>query len=210
MCFCATGSFAASGVLAAVGLVTLSVARPDELVVAATPLIFALQQLIEGFQWMVPHPGWWSMVLGYGFLIFAFPFWPAFVSFAVFSYERNPRRKRILRWLAAIGAFISVALIWILYTQPLTITMHPNGVEYSIHSPLQLFGVMLYLLAVCGSLLVSSHRSIQWLGVASVASALGSWIVFQQTFFSTWCFFAAILSVFVFFIVKRKRPERKR
>jgi len=49
MCFSATASFSAGAILLGLGTLTLkSARRPRELVLAAIPLLFAIQQLIEG------------------------------------------------------------------------------------------------------------------------------------------------------------------
>jgi len=53
MCFSATASFVASGVIGAVGIATLThVRQPRAIPFAALPLLFALHQMIEGFVWL--------------------------------------------------------------------------------------------------------------------------------------------------------------
>ena len=53
MCFSATANFVGSGVLGAVGVVTLTrVKHQRELVFASLPLLFAIHQFIEGFVWL--------------------------------------------------------------------------------------------------------------------------------------------------------------
>ena len=52
MCFSATASFSAGGVLLGLGMLTLKLAsRPRELPFAAIPRLFAIQQLNEGVIW---------------------------------------------------------------------------------------------------------------------------------------------------------------
>lgn len=205
MCFCASGSFAASGALAVVGAVTLGVARREERLIAAIPLIFAAQQAIEGMQWLTPHPSPTSLALGYGFLVFAFVFWPAYVPIAAYRVEHDRGRRRILRWLIGVGALTSLVLVWVMVTQPLQIQMHPLGIAYLINRPFGWFGTLWYAAATCGSLLASSHRQLRWFGAAALVSAMLSLIIYDASFISVWCFFAAILSVLVFFYVSRKR-----
>jgi hypothetical protein len=209
MCFSAGGSFAASGVLTLAGAACLHYAPKRERMLAAVPLIFAIQQAIEGFQWLAPHPSVCSSALGYGFLIFAFFFWPAFVSIATYRVEQRPMRRRVLLWFAGIGALISCALLWILLSQPLNIQLHPFGIRYVIFSPLGYIGGAMYLIATCGSLLVSSRRSFQWLGIVGAASALLTELVFQSSFISVWCFFSALLSLYILVLVSRKRPANE-
>jgi len=53
MCFSATASFSAGAVLRGIGALTLKAARrPCEWPFAAIPLLFAIQQLIEGMIWL--------------------------------------------------------------------------------------------------------------------------------------------------------------
>jgi hypothetical protein len=53
VCFSATANFVGSGVLAAVGVVTLThVKHRRELLFATLPILFAIHQFIEGFVWL--------------------------------------------------------------------------------------------------------------------------------------------------------------
>ena len=53
MCFSATANFVGSGVLGAVGVVTLTrVKHRRELLFASLPVLFAIHQFIEGFVWL--------------------------------------------------------------------------------------------------------------------------------------------------------------
>src|SRR5580658_353651 len=53
VCFSATANFVGSGVLGAVGIVTLTkVKHRRELLFAALPVLFAIHQFIEGFVWL--------------------------------------------------------------------------------------------------------------------------------------------------------------
>jgi len=53
MCFSAAANFGGSGVLATVGVVTLTrVKHRRELLFASLPTLFAIHQFIEGFVWL--------------------------------------------------------------------------------------------------------------------------------------------------------------
>ena len=53
MCFSATASFSAASITAVIGIATLrQVKHPRELLLAAMPLLFAVQQAIEGALWV--------------------------------------------------------------------------------------------------------------------------------------------------------------
>jgi hypothetical protein len=58
MCFSAPASFITAGITGAIGVVALTrINEPRELPLAGTPLLFALQQGIEGLLWLkLPLP----------------------------------------------------------------------------------------------------------------------------------------------------------
>ena len=111
MCFSATASFVTAGTTAIIGVVALTRANgPRELPLAATPILFALQQGIEGLLWLdlpVAPDGPLSTGLTLLYLFFAEVFWPIFVPIAVLLVEpevcavvvRNQVAARIFRQL---------------------------------------------------------------------------------------------------------------
>jgi hypothetical protein len=93
MCFSATASFSAAGILALAGAVTLSKARDvRERPLAAVPLVFALQQGIEGLLWRtVPAGHQAGRTLATSFAILAMVFWPVFIPLAVDWRRRSTK-----------------------------------------------------------------------------------------------------------------------
>ena len=201
MCFCASASFAASGGLAVVGGATLYKSTKSNRLIAMVPMLFAVQQFIEGWQWLAAHPSPASLQLGYAFLFFAFLLWPFYIPLAVSQIEKYPLRKRTLEVLAGIGAVGALALLFMMVTQPLIINILPRGIDYRIAVPFDWFGVLLYVAVTCGSLFISSHRMMRWFGTAAIVSAGLSFWIYRETFTSVWCFFADILSVSIYFFI---------
>lgn len=211
MCFCATASFAAGGGLAVVGAASVSIAKKDARLLAFIPLLFGIQQLIEGGQWIVPHPSEQSLLLGYAYLFFAFLIWPILIPMAVYRLEKNPWRKQLLKWFVAAGAVTTFGLMVTLYTQPLVIHILPKGIDYHVWPPLTGFSIFWYVATVCGSLLVSSEKRIRWLGLAVLLSSAFTIWIFLETFTSVWCFFAAIFSAWIYlflFAFNKNRTKR--
>ena len=62
-----------------------------------------------------------------------------------------------------------------------------------------------YVLATCASSLLSSHRAIRLFGVATLVSLTAAAAFYATWFISVWCFFAAVLSIFV--LLYFVRPE---
>ena len=82
MCFSATASFVTAGVIAVIGVVSLSRARdPRTLPLATIPVVFAVQQGIEGLLWLnLPFApdGSISTALTFLYLFTAQVFWPVY------------------------------------------------------------------------------------------------------------------------------------
>lgn len=85
MCFSATASFLTAAALLPIGLETLRLARqrsPRLLPLAATPLLFAAQQAVEGWLWLGQRgmaPVAVVMPAAITYLGFAFALWPVWL-----------------------------------------------------------------------------------------------------------------------------------
>jgi len=202
MCFSAGASFVASGALGGAGLVTISKTKRFR-AIALIPVLFSVQQFTEGLQWLSPHPSQLSLVLGYIFLFFAYLFWPIYIPFAARSVEPSPKRRKLLFGFIIAGSIITAYLLAALLTQPLSVSLMERSVDYQLYLPLRATGLVWYLIVVCGSLFLSSHRFLKLFGALALFMALVSYIIFLQTFTSVWCFFGAVLSLFLVFGIKR-------
>jgi hypothetical protein len=61
----------------------------------------------------------------------------------------------------------------------------------------------LYILATCGALLLSTHRVVRTYGVLNIVVLTIVQIVKEYAFASVWCFYAAIMSVMIYWQFKR-------
>ncbi len=202
MCFSATASFVASGGLAVLGGASLVAAKKKDKIIAAIPFIFAIQQFFEGIQWLHIGEGSSSLYAGYGFLLFAFVIWPLYVPISVFILDK--RKRNVLSIFILIGAIVALYFIWLIPSQPLFINNFYSSINYSFVFPFGGFINILYMLAIFGPLLISSHHIFKWYGVVIVFGAIASWLFFAVTFTSVWCFFAAIVSSMFFVYLKLK------
>ncbi len=191
MCFSASASFIAGGGLAALGGASLVVAKKENKLLATFPLLFGIQQISEGFQWLNLNAGTNSHAAGHLFLFFALIIWPLYVPIFVYLLDK----KRILKWFMLLGATTALYFSWLMLTETIVISKVNACIRYSFNSPLEDPIFFLYLTAIFGSLLISSHKAFRWYGAAALISAAVSWIFFTMAFTSVWCFFAAILSV---------------
>ncbi len=215
MCFSATASFVSGSLLVPVGLHTLDLARRRDrryLPLATFPLLFGIQQLIEGGLWLsLAGPTWFgTTAAALGFLAFAYFLWPALVPFAACSIEERAGRRRVFAVLAVAGFLFGASLYLPLLLNPEWISVTISGgsilyrpaLIYDGHLPREAVRIV-YAVIVSAPLLFSSVGSVRGFGGLVVLSVIGSAIVFAHAFVSVWCYFAAILSLAVVVIVWR-------
>src|SRR3990167_9278061 len=210
MCFSATASFTASAVLGAVGIASLKqVKKKEDSLLAAIPLLFAVQQFFEGLIWIFPDRGVVTLVFGYIFLFFAFLLWPTYVPLAAWAHEKDLKRRSILRWFMVFGAFGTFYLFVTLMTQSLVVQIIDRHVCYLVDLPYHVSGVIFYVTVTVGAFLLSSKRFLQLFGLLTLFSAGVSLKFYEQAFTSVWCFFAALLSFILYFYLRKQNASKK-
>ncbi|MEO8119752.1 MAG: DUF6629 family protein [Rhodoferax sp.] len=211
MCFSATASFSAGALLLGIGTLTLkSASRPRELVFAAIPLLFAIQQLSEGVIWLtfryeVPLL---NAVMTHVYSFFSHVLWPVYIPVAVLLIEPPGQRRRALRALVAGGLAVGAYLLYFLVAFP--VVSRPTGQHIEYVSP-HFFAattMTLYLLSTTVSPILSTHHKVKVFGVLALLSFAAAYFFYATWFISVWCFFAAILSGTVFLHLVRHRDER--
>lgn len=84
MCFSATASLIAGGTLSTVGVLTISQAKTKkELPFASIPLLFGIQQLIEGAVWLSFSNSALNSISTYAYSMFSHVLWPIFVPASI-------------------------------------------------------------------------------------------------------------------------------
>ena len=201
MCFSATASFAAGGLLLGLGVLTIkSVRQPRELPFAAIPLLFAIQQLSEGAIWLTftYEAPLINTILTYFYTFFSHVLWPIYVPIAVLMMEPPGRSHWALFTFVAAGIGVGAYLLYILIAFPVVSRPIGNHVEYLSPHFFAALTMTLYLLSTTVSLLLSSHRAVKFFGLLAVLSFGAAYYVYARWFISVWCFFAALLSVVVY------------
>lgn len=205
MCFSAGASFAAGAGLAIIGGASLKVGRGEEKIIAFIPIAFAIQQVLEGIQWLALGRGCTSFFSGYGFLFFALIFWPIYVPFAVYILDK--KKRKILRWFVVLGACLASFFVFLLLTEPLAIFSVNQSISYNFKIPFDYLATLLYMSVIILPLLLSSHHMFRLLALAVAFLGLFATFFFFETFISVWCFFSAIISMLCYFYLKRKTPH---
>jgi hypothetical protein len=140
----------------------------------------------------------------YVFLIMADFLWPMMIPLAVLFMEENQKRKKIL-WALFIGG-ISVSLYYAFCLLSFNIYPQISGyhILYKTDFPqsLSMIAFAIYLIVTITPLFVSSIKRTHLLGVLMFLSCLVTAIFFRQYLTSVWCFFAALISGVIYWILR--------
>ncbi|HUO93871.1 MAG TPA: DUF6629 family protein [Rhizomicrobium sp.] len=199
MCFSATASFTAATFVMTAGLFTLSRAtRMRDLPLAGVPLLFGVQQAIEGALWLaLPHPADAGLILLFanGFALIALVVWPLYSPVAAALAEDDARRRALIWWLLPFGAAFALYSGLDIARHPYHAVLAAHSLCYINDSPYPTFALGPYVLATCGGFLLSTHRALRLFGMIVTAGLGVSLAFFLADLVSTWCFFAAAASV---------------
>ena len=212
MCFSATANFVGSGVLGAVGVVTLTkVKHRRELLFAALPMLFAVHQFMEGFVWLgldgilspaVAHD------MGAAFMLYAQGLLPFLLPLSVLLFEPNAKsRSRMLPFLV-LGGATTLYILWALTAFPLQLYVRGNSIVYINQATNNTAVAVLYVIATCGSLFFSKIKMMVIFGAANLAIVLVVMEVKRYAFTSLWCAYAAVASVIILAFFWRSHRER--
>jgi len=201
MCFSATANFVGSGVLAAVGVATLTrVKHRRELLFASLPTLFAVHQFIEGFVWLgldgvlsqnVVHN------MGAAFMLYAQGLLPFVLPLSVLLFEPDKASRRRMRPFLALGTLTALYIMWALTAYPTQVFVRGNSIVYINPATNNTIVAALYLIVTCGSLLLSKVPDMIIFGIANVVILVTVFIVKSYAFTSLWCAYAAVASVII-------------
>lgn len=212
MCFSAEASFTAGAVLLIVGAATVRRARTrSELPYAWIPVLFGIQQLLEGALWLTfpNHAPLLNSVLTHAYSFFSHVLWPIYVPLAALALETVPWRRLALTVIAIAGSSVGLYLLATLFTLPIVATVNGQHIAYESPHFYALAAMSLYLLGTCASLMFSSHARVVAFGVAAFVSAVVAYAFYAVWFISVWCLFAGVLSVIVFLYFSDPRPATR-
>lgn len=201
MCFSATANFVGSGVLGAVGVVTLTkVKHRRELLFASLPMLFAVHQFIEGFVWLgldgilspaVAHN------MGAAFVLYAQGLLPFLMPLSIMLFEQTRARRRTMLPFVILGTLLTLYMLWGLSAYPLQVSVLGNSIVYVNYATNMTWVAVLYVIATCGSLFFSKVRAMVLFGAANLIILLTVMAVKRYAFTSLWCAYAAVASVII-------------
>ena len=215
MCFSPQADLAGGLVICAIGVDAARHVRRrrDVLLVACIPMLLGIHQLIEALVWWWLRgyvPGVIGRVALWAYLLIAFVVLPVFVPLAVIALEPTRRRKQLMVPFAVLGAVIAGVLLAAMIRGPVGVKLAPYHLSYSIRISDGLVIVGLYVVAVCGPLLVSGYRNVALFGVVNLVAVI---IIARLTiagFASVWCGWAAVSSAAITLHCRVARPHAHR
>jgi hypothetical protein len=230
MCFSAPASFVSSAALIPAGVYCVSIAiRKDHshLPLAAIPFFFGVQQFCEGLVWVGfdRHDAILVQRASVAYLFFAIALWPFWIPL---SFLCTDTRKKMRLFL---GLLMFISLAWTGYFLPMLLEpqrwvapeVHHHSIRYetavrpgdAIASPV--VWSLSYLLVVAIPLFVGAYRwqdnprgkllSLAGVFVLVASFALSSYW-FWYAFTSIWCFFAALVSLFLCYVFSQLADTR--
>jgi hypothetical protein len=215
MCFSAAANFTGSGVLGAVGVVTLTkVKHRRELLFASLPILFAVHQFIEGFVWLgldgtlsarVTHD------MAAAFVLYAQGLLPFLLPLSVLFFEADAKSRRRMLPFLYVGTLTTLYILWALIAYPLQVYVQSNSIVYINAATNNTAVAVFYVVATCGSLLFSKVKDMVLFGIANLAILLAVMAVKRYAFTSLWCAYAAVASVIIlayFWKTAKIRPFR--
>jgi hypothetical protein len=207
MCFSAGASFAGGAIIAATGVVTIQKVRePSWMLFASIPLLFGLQQFSEGVIWLTLRSGGYETLqfaVTIIFLILALIVWPVMMPLSVMIIEPLKSRKRILIAFLAAGAMVSLYYAFCMFSYEFYPAIESHHIQYKGEWPRSLKNpvFIVYVIATIPPLFVSSIKRMWIMGILIFLSVLVTGIFYKEYLTSVWCFFAALISVVIYWIL---------
>ena len=216
MCFSASVSYSASAVLLAAGVYavhrTRSLPVPYRLL-ALVPLFFGLQQGFEGRVWQELDAGRADAAVPFaiGFHFFSHFLWLWWFPLCSVLLEPGRIRRRVFLGLGIFGAVAGGLVYYVILTHPelMTVAVREYSIVYRVTSPYEgpvsvpIPASALYAVIVLVPLLFSSQRHLRIFGgLVSLSVVLAS-ISYGYAFVSVWCFFVAVLALYLVYMIHR-------
>lgn len=214
MCFSPEGDLAAGVIVTAIGVDACRHlgGRRSHLLLAVTPLILGAHQLDESLVWWtlrgdLPHTV--GRVAMWIYLVVALMVVPVLVPAAILRLEPTRRRRWAIAPFLALGIAVACVLLVAMLHGPVTAALGRYHVAYSINLRNGILVVGLYVVATCGSLLVSGYRHVFVFGVANLVAVVILARLTADGFASLWCFYAAVTSGAISLHMRYAKPHRE-
>lgn len=207
MCFSASASFGAGALLTGIYVASKRKATsPSQNYFVSIPLIFAIQQVTEGFVWLsLTGSAYASMqqVATYLFLFIAQVVWPIWVPYSILKLQPKEQRRRSENILVIAGAIVSLYNGYCLLNYTVEAQIIEHHISYKQNYPEAILPYIgfLYLAATIFPPFLSRISGMRLLGTSVLISYLITTLFYVHASVSVWCFFASIISVAIYAIM---------
>ena len=220
MCFSAEASFISAAILVPVGLYclkkTVHMDKPYW-TFSLLPMVFGIQQAFEGGVWWALDANEAEILRlsALGFLFISHFFWLVWIPVSSYFTETIQKRRAVFLSIAGAGFVFSATMFppFLFYPDWISVSMVDRSIIYQTtliyddYIPRYII-TGIYMLIVMIPLLLSSDQYHRMLGILILFSAAVTILFFNIAFISVWCYFAAVISLFVYYMtVKLKGTE---
>lgn len=209
MCWSPGADAVAGAVVASVGVVTLAGARRGrDRVLGALPLLLGVHQLVEAVVWLQTQgrvSAGWGRAAVYVWAVIAFVVLPVLVPVGVLVADGGRGRRGSVWVCAGVGVVVSVLMAVQIGVRGVSAQARGHVLEYGVGLGTWVGCVLVggYLVATLGAPLLSGDRFLRFFGVVAAVGAAGCAVAWRLAFASTWCAFAAVVSVLLLVWVRR-------
>lgn len=217
MCFSATASFIAATALvptSAYGINRSLKYCPKYILMAITVVAFAIQQVLEGFIWLnINTNEELTITLAKAFLFFSHFYWPIAMPLKAFFTENNKTKKKIYLITSCIAAIFAAFLYFPLLEEgKVLVQIVHNSIQYKMdvfydaYVSRKVTGVI-YALFIIVPLITSTDKHMKRFGWVIILAGLPTYFFYYYAYTSVWCFFAAIASIYITYIIFRETSQ---
>lgn len=215
MCFSVTASFTTAILLVPAGVYCMkkAVRLPKSYwLVGALPLLFGVQQAFEGGVWITINSNNADAIrmAALGFMFFSHFFWLFWIPMTGYAIENHAIRKKLFFGFAIFGGLYGASMYFplFIYEDWLTVALLKHSISYE--AMLIYDGYIprivvrgIYALVVSVPLLLSSDHYLRIFGVIIATSVVLATVFYGYAFISIWCYFAAVLSLYIIYMMGR-------
>jgi|SRR5450755_3048964 hypothetical protein len=212
MCFSPQADLVGGVVISAIGVDAVRHVRQRRELIALAwiPLLLGAHQFIEALVWLwlqghVPRGVGYLALWAY--LLIALVVLPVFVPLAVIALEPTRQRKLMMTPFAVLGAGTGAVLLATMIRGPVGVRLAAYHLSYSVRLHDGFLVTALYVLAVCGPLLVSGYRHVVIFGIVNLIAVVVIARLTASGFASIWCGWAALSSGAIALHCRFARPR---
>ena len=173
----------------------------SEIPFAIIPLLFGIQQLTEGIIWLTfsYDAPLLKQTMTYLYSGFSHVLWVIYIPLTMGMLESVRWRKKAIFAFLVPGVAVGLYLLYYIVATPMVGVVVGKHIVYDSPHFYLIPVMILYLLATCVSCFFSSHGFVKLFGSLMLLSFIAAYIIHVMALVSVWCFFAAILSLLIYF-----------